>query len=108
MRCKDCKWWQQTDLREGISNPSGKCNKPGYGSDDGWGNHAKAQVCSAFVGREVVETVIYVGVVEMDRSDEEQIEGELAELYEKKVTQGWTQRDVDRKNFLEDLLEIAE
>ena len=47
-RCKDCKWWQQTDRRLNINNPSGKCNKPGYGPDDGWGNHANSQSCSTF------------------------------------------------------------
>ncbi len=43
----------------------------------------------------------------MDSKTEEDIKDELGDLYKKKAICGWSQKDVDRKNSLESLLEKA-
>lgn len=43
----------------------------------------------------------------MDSKTEEELLEELDCIYDKRTTMGWNQRDVDRKNFLEGILEKA-
>jgi len=49
--CKECKYWIQTDCRKGITNPSGRCCKPGHNKYEGWGLHSNQIACAAIIKR---------------------------------------------------------